>query len=624
MSTLLDRINKPNDIQSIPEEQLPRLCKEIRRHIIKAVSKNGGHLASNLGTVELTVALHRFLHFPEDKLIFDVGHQCYTHKILTGRKEELLSLRTEGGISGFPKRKESNCDVIDSGHSSTSVSIASGLAMARDLKGEDTRIVAVIGDGSLSGGPAYEALNNAGRFKTNLIIILNDNAMSISPNVGGMANYLRTVRMSAKYIDFKGNVEQALNRTAVGAKLAKKLQKMKAAVRSIVVPGEFFTEMGLTYYGPVDGHNIAEIERALQAAEKIDGSVIIHAITHKGKGYRFAEQEPSRFHGIPPFDPGNGRPFKNVRKENYTDIFRDEIVKIAQKDPSVLAVTAAMSDGTGLDLFQNLFPNRFFDVGIAEGHAASFAAGLSLDGMHPVLAVYSTFLQRAYDEIMEDICLNDRPVTLALDRAGIVGADGETHQGVFDIAYLSHMPNMTLMAPRNGAELRKMLAFAVSLPHPAAVRYPRGRKDAELLPGCAEIEYGKAEVLQEGSEIAVMFFGTLASEAMEIAEHFRKKGLTITVINARFAKPFDRELIRRISESHKLLLTMEEGVKAGGFGEHVSSFVMEEELPVKVMIGALDDVFIPHGNDRELRKKFGLSCEEMIRRIEQFRERHKS
>ena len=622
MTKILQKINRPNDIRQIPEEQLPALAAEIRRYIIRAVSKNGGHLASNLGTVELTIALHRFLHFPEDKLIFDVGHQCYTHKILTGRREALMSLRTEGGLSGFPKRKESDCDVIDSGHSSTSVSVALGLAKARDLKGGTSRIVAVIGDGSLSGGPAYEALNNAGRCKTNLIIILNDNAMSISPNVGGMANYLRTVRMSAKYIDFKGNVEQVLNKTAMGSKVAKKLQKMKATFRSIVVPGEFFTEMGLTYFGPVDGHDTEQLGRALAAAAKIDGAVIIHAITRKGKGYRFAEQEPSRFHGIPPFNPGNGRPFAGIVKETYTDIFRDEIVKQAQKNPSVLAVTAAMSDGTGLDLFQNLYPERFFDVGIAEGHAASFAAGLSLDGMHPVLAVYSTFLQRAYDEILEDICLNDRPVTLALDRAGIVGSDGETHQGIFDIAYLSHMPGMTVLAPRNGEELRKMLAFAVQYPHPCAIRYPRGRKDTEYLPECEDVSYGKAEVLRKGNGIAVMFLGTLASEAEEIAAHFDESGRGITVVNARFAAPFDRDLIRELSKDHSLLVTMEEGVKTGGFGEHVSSFVMEEELAMHVMTCALNDSFIPHGNDRDLRKKFGLSTEEIIGRIEQYMKRH--
>lgn len=616
MSNILDTIERPNDVKKVPEDQLPALCRDIRRLIIETVSKNGGHLASNLGSVELTVALHRFLDLPKDKLIWDVGHQAYTHKILTGRKDAFYTLRRKGGISGFPKRKESPCDVIDTGHSSTSVSVATGLAKARDLRGEDYRVVAVIGDGSLSGGPAYEALNHAGRFKTNLIIILNDNEMSISKNVGGMANYLRKARMSVNYIDWKGNVEHALNKTSFGARIAQKLKKMKAVIRSMVVPGEFFTEMGIAYYGPVDGHNIAELEKALKAASRIHGAVLIHAVTKKGKGYSFAEADPSKFHGTPPFNPKSGAPEGITFKKTYTDVFRDEMVNIGRDYPDVTAITAAMSDGTGLDGFRKQYPSRFFDVGIAEGHAASFAAGLSLNGMHPVLAVYSTFLQRAYDEILEDICLNERPVTLAIDRAGIVGSDGETHQGLFDLAFLSHMPGMVVMAPRNGAELRAMLRFAVTYDGPAAVRYPRGGKDLEALPEkVSEIRLGRAEVLAKGKGTAILFLGPLGEEAMGVKAILQKSGKDASVVNARFASPFDRELIRTLSADHDLIVTMEEGVRTGGFGERVAAFAEEEQLPVRVMICSMPDAFQAHATQQEIRNACGLNAEAVAERI---------
>lgn len=616
MSSILDTIERPNDVKNVPEDKLPQLCKEIRRRILDTVSKNGGHLASNLGTVELTVALHRFLDLPKDQLIWDVGHQAYTHKILTGRKDSFYTLRRRGGISGFPKRKESPCDVIDTGHSSTSVSVATGLAKARDLKGENNRIVAVIGDGSLSGGPAYEALNHAGRFKTNLIIILNDNEMSISKNVGAMANYLRKARMSVNYIDLKSNVEQKLNKTSLGARIANRIKKMKAAIRFMFVPGEFFTEMGIAYYGPVDGHNIAETEKALKAASRIHGAVLIHVVTKKGKGYQFAEADPSKFHGTPPFNPQNGTPLGISARETYTDVFRDEIVKIGKDHPEVAAITAAMSDGTGLDGFRKQFPSRFFDVGIAEGHAASFAAGLSINGMHPVLAVYSTFLQRAYDEIMEDICLNERPVTLAIDRAGIVGSDGETHQGLFDLAFLSHMPGMTVMAPRNGAELRAMLRYAVTLDGPSAVRYPKGSKDLKALPaGVSPIRFAKAEWIHKGSETAILFLGTLGEEASGVRNILSEHGTDASVVNARFAAPFDKEMIRELAKTHNLLVTIEEGVRTGGFGERVAAFVMEERLPMKVMICAMPDAFQAQASQQEIREACGLTASEIAGKI---------
>lgn len=622
MSKLLDQINQPNDVKKIPYGKLKQLCREIRQHILLSVSRNGGHLASNLGTVELTVALHRFLNLPEDSLVWDVGHQSYTHKILTGRKDSFDSLRKKGGMSGFPKRNESACDVIDTGHSSTSVSIATGLVKARELKGESNRVVAVIGDGSLSGGVAYEALNNAGRLSSNLIIILNDNEMSISRNVGGMANYLQRVRTNMKYINLKGNVEGILHRMPFGDRIASGIRKTKATIRSIVVPGTFFTEMGLAYYGPVNGHDIRAIERSLYAAEKIHGAVLIHVVTKKGKGYRHAEEEPSRFHGISPFDIKSGHPLTKETGSTYSDVFREEMTELGETHPEVVGITAAMADGTGLDRFRDRFPARFYDVGIAEGHAASFAAGLSLDGMHPVLAVYSTFLQRAYDEIMQDICLNRRPVTLAIDRAGVVGGDGETHQGIFDLAFLSHMPGMTVLAPRNGEELRRMLRFAVTYPLPLAIRYPRGGKDIAYLPCVADLEYGKAEVLEQGNEVAVLFAGVLSSEAYAIRELLGQREISATVINARFVAPFDRELIRGLSEKHSLLVTLEEGVRSGGFGEHVSAFVMEEELPMRVMVCSLPDAFLSQGSQQELRDDCGLNAETIANRICRDMEKH--
>ncbi|MCQ2421381.1 MAG: 1-deoxy-D-xylulose-5-phosphate synthase [Lachnospiraceae bacterium] len=621
MSNLLDKINQPNDVKKIPDEQIPALCRELRRSILRTVSRNGGHLASNLGSVELTVALHRFLDLPKDKLVWDVGHQAYTHKLLTGRKDAFGTLRKKGGISGFPKRAESHCDVIDTGHSSTSISVAAGLAEARDLKGETHRIVAVIGDGSLSGGPAYEALNNVGRSKSNLIIVLNDNEMSISKNVGGMANYLRKVRMSENYIDLKGNLENVFNKTAFGERVANSIKKTKATLRSMVVPGEFFTEMGLTYYGPIDGHNIHELERALHAAEKVHGAVIIHAVTKKGKGYRPSETEPSRFHGTPPFDVMSGKPFEALRGVSYTDIFRSEICAIASENKDVAAITAAMADGTGLDRFQKQFPERFFDVGIAEGHAASFATGLSLNGMHPVLCVYSTFLQRAYDEIMQDICLNNRPVTLAIDRAGIVGSDGETHQGIFDVAFLSHMPGMTIFVPRNGAELRAMLRVAVSMETPTAVRYPRGSKDIDFMENTVPITVGKAEVMKRGSKVAILFLGTLASEAMELCGMLAERGIDATIINARFAAPYDKALIQSLSINHQLLVCMEEGVRSGSFSEHVMAYVMEEQLPMRVVSCTLGDRFLPQGTQAELRNDCGLTAGKIYERISAYLEK---
>lgn len=619
MSNLLEQITEPNDIKKIPEDQLPQLALEIRKLILAATSKNGGHLASSLGTVELTMALHRCMDFPEDKLIWDVGHQSYTHKILTGRKEQFQTLRTYGGISGFPKRAESACDAFDTGHSSTSVSVAAGMVKARQLRGTKERVVAVIGDGSLSGGLAYEGLNNVGRFKTNLIIILNDNEMSISRNVGSMANYLGKVRMSSNYIDFKGNLEQVLNRSAFGERLAKSLKKTKDSIKQMIIPGEFFTEMGLAYFGPMDGHDIALLEHAFHVAEKIPGPVLLHVVTKKGKGYRYAEAEPSRFHGIDPFRIATGEQVNAKKKETFTDCFGKAVTELGRKHSDVVAITAAMTGGTGLTRFQSEFPERFFDVGIAEEHAVTFAAGLAASGMRPVVAIYSTFLQRAYDQIVHDVAIGSLPVTFAVDRAGIVGNDGETHQGIFDIAYLSHIPNLTVMAPANGEELAKMLAFAHRMPGPAAIRYPRGNAGCERIGDCGtqELVQGKAEVLSREREIALVFVGPYYELALQVQEMLHARGHSASIVNARFVAPFDRACIRELAENHSLLVTVEEGIGRGGFGEQLAAFVMEERLPMRVVPVALPERFLAQAEQQQLREMCGLTKEAVFAKIEQ-------
>ncbi len=616
MSCLLERINNPGDVKKIAEEDLPKLASEIRRLILKTVSRNGGHLASNLGTVELTIALHRFLDFPQDKLVWDVGHQSYTHKILTGRRERFSTLRVKDGLSGFPKRSESTCDAFDTGHSSTSVSVAAGMAKARDIKGEKHRVVAVIGDGSLSGGMAYEALNNVGHFDKNLIIVLNDNEMSISQNVGSMANYLGKVRVSSGYLEFKNNVEQVLNRSGVGGRVAKGLKKTKDYIRQMLIPGDFFTEMGLVYFGPVDGHNIAAMTQALHAAAQVDGAVLLHVVTKKGKGYRFAEQEPSRFHGVSPFRLTTGEPLNSKQARGYTEVFGEEMVRIGKERPDVVAITAAMAGGTGLTSFGKQYPERFFDVGIAEEHAVTFAAGMAASGLHPVFAVYSTFLQRAYDQLIHDVCINHLPVTFAVDRAGIVGSDGETHQGIFDLAFLSHIPGMTVMAPRNGEELRQMLRFAVAYDGPVAIRYPRGSEDCEMLvTPVAPIEYGRAEVLEEAEDVAIFFVGTYETTLRGVQARLREEGIGCSLINARFAAPLDTELLQRIADSHKLLVTVEEGIGVGGVGQRIAAFMKEREEAIRVLGIALPDSFLPHGTCKELRSENKLTEQDIFEKI---------
>lgn len=603
---ILDRINEPNDIKKISDDDLRALAKEIRLFLIKNVSKTGGHLASNLGAVELTIALHRFLTFPKDKLIFDVGHQCYTHKILTGRKNDFSSLRQYGGLCGFPKISESNCDAFNAGHASTSISIADGIVKARDLRGEDYKVVAVIGDGALSGGMAFEALNNAGRLKSNMIIVLNDNKMSISENVGGMAAYLGRIRTSEKYTGLKLNIEEKLNTIPyIGKKAVKKIKTSKDSLKNLFVPGMFFENMGITYIGPIDGHNIPLMLSAFKAAAQSKNPVLVHVITKKGKGYAPAEDNPSQFHGVEPFNCSTGEKLSQKNDKSYTEIFSETMLGIGESNSDVVAVTAAMADGTGLSAWAKRFPKRFFDVGIAEEHAVTFSAGMASAGLHPVVAVYSTFLQRAYDQIIHDVCINRLPVTFCIDRAGIVGCDGETHQGIFDLSYLSSIPGLTVMAPKSAAELSEMLIWACNYDGPVAIRYPRG-KAYYGISSVAPIEYGKSELLKTGTKAAIIAVGKMVKVMNNITEELSQEGIDCTLINARFVSPLDTEMIDRISSEYQLIITAEENVKRGGYGEAVSQYLLEHGSKARFMNISLPDSFIPHGTPRDLRDSIGF------------------
>ena len=610
---LLDQIQGPNDIKKLPQNELDDLAEEIRRFLVRNVSMTGGHLASNLGVVELTMALHLALDLPKDKIVWDVGHQSYTHKILTGRKDGFMKLRQYGGISGFPKRSESDCDVYDSGHSSTSVSAALGMARARDLLGGKETIVAVIGDGALTGGVAYEALNDASQMKSNLIIILNDNNMSISPNVGGLSSYLSEIRTSDGYIQLRDKIHNSLSDAVPG--VVKGISRAKQSLKSLMVPGMFFEEMGITYLGPVDGHNIKSIVKSIEVAKRVNKAVLIHVCTKKGKGYLPAERKPSQFHGTPPFIVKTGKPANSQKAASYTDVFSTEVLKIAENDPAMVAITAAMEDGVGLHSFHIRYPNRFFDVGIAEQHAVSFAAGLAAGGLKPIFAVYSTFLQRAYDEIVEDVCLQQLPVVFAVDRAGLVGADGETHQGIFDLSYFSAMPGMTVMAPKNGLEMREMLKFALELGKPAAVRYPRGAAYTGLVEHRAPIELGKAEMLYDEGGVLLLAVGSMVKTALQVKETLNAQGIECSIANARFVKPMDTELLREAAGKYHLIVTMEENVHSGGFGEHVAAWYAEEEMQVPLLQIAIPDTFVTHGSPQELCRLTGIDADSVVAKI---------
>ena len=612
---VLEKINQVGDIKQIPPEEYDTLAEEIRHFLVEKISRSGGHLASNLGVVELTMALHLCFDFPKDKVVWDVGHQSYTHKLLTGRKSGFDELRKYGGMSGFPKRKESDCDCFDTGHSSTSISAGIGLVAARDLQDGDEHVISVIGDGALTGGMAYEALNNASRLKRNFIIILNDNNMSIAENVGGMSEYLNGLRTNEAYTNFKTGVEQSLSRIPGGSHLANQLKKTKSGIKQLFIPGMLFENMGITSLGPVDGHDIGKLQDILNKAKKVKGAVLVHVLTRKGNGYVPAERHPARFHGAEPFDIETGLPLNKKKKANYQDVFSTCMVKLGQRNEKVVAITAAMPDGTGLKRFKNIYPDRFFDVGIAEGHAVTFAAGLAAGGMRPIFAVYSSFLQRAYDQVLHDVCIQNLPVVFAIDRAGLVGSDGETHQGIFDLSYLSSIPNMHIMAPKNKWELSDMLKYAVEFDGPIALRYPRGEAYDGLKEYRRPIEYGKSEVIYEEEDIALRAVGNMVKIAEQVRKNLKEIGYSCTLVNARFVKPIDTEVLDMLSADHKLLVTMEENVRSGGYGEKVMDYVVEQELPVKLLNISLPDEYVEHGNVALLYEEVGIDAQTVTKRI---------
>lgn len=613
---ILDEIQSPADVKKLSVNKQEQLAGEVRQFLLQSISKTGGHLASNLGVVELTIALFSAFDLPEDKIIWDVGHQSYTHKLLSGRREGFQTLRQFGGMSGFPKRNESEYDVFDTGHSTTSISAGLGLCHARDLKGVKNYVISVIGDGSLTGGMAYEAMNNAAQLNTNFIIILNDNEMSISPNVGGMSKYLQSIRTAPGYNQLKENVTDTLSKIPrIGSGLVKRISKTKSGLKQLMIPGMFFENMGLTYLGPVDGHDLKALQRVLEDAKQMDSAVVVHVMTHKGKGYRLAEKNPSAFHGVEPFQVENGQKLALKKKKSYTDIAGETLCEMAAEDKQITAITAAMADGTGLKNFSLQYPERFFDVGIAEQHAVTFAAGLAVGGMKPFVAVYSSFFQRAYDQIVHDVCLQKLPVVLLVDRAGLVGSDGETHQGIFDLSFLCHIPNLMVMAPKNMPELRAMIRFSGTCDRPVAIRYPRGVAYTGLQQYQAPIEAGKAEVLVEEKTILLLALGTMVRTAVEVYNTLKKQGISSTIVNLRFASPIDSTLIRQLSEKHSMVVTMEENVLRGGVGEAIAANLEEYGYQGKFLSVGIPDTFVEHGGVEQLKAMLSINAEGVVKRI---------
>ena len=612
---MLEKINGPKDIKALSWEELDVLGQEIRQFLIEKISATGGHLASNLGVVELTMAIYRTFDLPEDKVIWDVGHQAYTHKILSGRKD-FDDLRQFGGISGFPKRAESPCDSFNTGHSSTSISAGLGMAIGRDLRGEDYHVISIIGDGALTGGMAYEALNNAARINKNFIIILNDNNMSISENVGGMSKYLSGIRTGAGYNDLKRQITDLLEKIPVaGPRMIRRISMIKQGLKQLLIPGMLFEDMGITYLGPVDGHDVKQLSRVLNEAKRLDHAVLVHVLTKKGKGYAPAEKNPSAFHGVNPFDISTGKPKKAKTAPSYTDVFSKKLVELAGRDKRIVAITAAMPDGTGLTRFKNEFPDRFFDVGIAEQHAVTSAAGMAAAGMRPVVAVYSSFLQRGFDQILHDVCIQNLPVVFAVDRAGLVGSDGETHQGIFDLSYLTCIPNMAVLAPKNRWELEKELEFAFQYPGPIAIRYPRGEGYQGLKEYQAPVEFCRGELISEGEDIALLAVGSMVSTAEHIRDKLKEEGYDLTLANGRFIKPIDVKLVDRLAATHDCIVTLEENVLQGGFGLQVTSYVHKHYPDVRVLNIALPDAYVEHGNVSLLREALGIDSDSIIRRM---------
>lgn len=615
---VLDSINKANDIKNVPVEELPLLASEIREFLIEHISHTGGHLASNLGTVELTMAMHLSFDLPEDKLVWDVGHQAYTHKLLTGRKEGFDSLRQYGGMSGFPKRRESECDSFDTGHSSTSISAGLGYVKARDLSGGHNYVVSIIGDGALTGGLALEALNNAAENQSNFIIVLNDNNMSISPNVGAISSLLTGIRGDNAYRDINDNVKSSLKKIPVyGDKIVSHVQKAKSGIKQLFLPGMKFEDMGITYLGPVDGHDIGKLCKLFKIAKKMNTSVIVHVITEKGRGYEPARLKPEKFHGVSPFDVVTGKPVA-AAKTSYTEVFSRKICDMAQKDNRIVAITASMAAGTGLSRFQKRFPLRFFDVGIAEEHAVTFAAGLAAGGLKPYFAVYSSFLQRGFDEILHDVCIQGLPVVFMIDRAGLVGSDGETHQGIYDYSYMNIIPGMTVMAPKNRLEFMDMMEFANSFDGPVAIRYPRGSVSDIFSDIKNEVSYGKAERIYDGEGTAILTIGASIEEGAQVYKLLKERGENPSLINARFENPIDIGLIKELENKHEKLLTIEENISAGGFGMNVLRAVNENRINLKVINAALPDEYIQHGGVNKLKEVYGFTPEAIIEKLDSY------
>ena len=612
----LEKINSPEDIKKLDFKKLNILAEEIREFLINSVSETGGHLASNLGVVELTMAIHYCFSCPRDKIVWDVGHQAYTHKILTRRKDYFKTLRKYKGLSGFPNPNESDYDSFNAGHSSTSIAAAMGLAKARDLAGLNYNVLAVLGDGALTGGLVYEALNNAGRENTKICIILNDNQMSISKNVGAMRNYLNDIIMTQKYMNTKSTIEKALTNSPTGAMLYSVLYKTKGSLKNILMPGSMFEQLGIKYFGPIDGHDLPKLIKAFNRVKKINKPVLLHIVTKKGKGYKPAEDGPSVYHGVAPFNPKIGIIQSQNKKITYSDIFGEELLKLANENKKICAITAAMPSGTGLVQFANCFPKRFFDVGIAEEYAVTFAGGLAKSGFIPVFAVYSTFLQRGYDQIIHDVCIQNLHVVFAIDRAGIVGDDGETHQGIYDISYLAHIPNLTVLAPKNGIELRSMLRFAVNHKGPIAIRYPRGAASNVMMAQNSPIEYGKCEYIYQGKEIALVSYGSMMDITSEVYSKLIKNGYSPTIINARFASPIDKDMVKDLANNYKYIFTLEDNIRSGGFG----CLLSQELLSYKnngylVKNFAFDDKYIEHGNKGILFEKYGMDTESIYNKI---------
>ncbi len=613
---ILEQINAPNDIKKIDPSQYGQLAEEIRQFILETISHTGGHLASNLGVVELTMALHLAFTLPEDKLVWDVGHQSYTHKILTGRREHFNEIRCYGGLSGFPNRRESDCDAFTTGHSSTAISAALGMAYARDLKGKENYVVAVVGDGALTGGMAYEALNNASRMKTNFIIVLNDNNMSIAKNVGGISRALENLRTARSYNDLKENVSASLSKVpGIGTQMVSQISRTKSSIKQLVIPGMIFEDMDLTYLGPIDGYDIPAMVRTFERAKRLKRAVVIHVLTKKGKGYPPAERRPEHFHGVGPFNVKTGRKVPAKKIVSYADVFSEAFCEMAAEDESIVGITAAMPEGTGLKPFARQFPKRFFDVGIAEQHAVTFAAGLASEGMKPYFCVYSSFLQRGFDQIIHDVCIQNLDVTFVIDRAGIVGSDGETHQGLFDLSYLQLIPGMSVLAPKNSRELTEMLRFSASFDGPLAIRYPRGAACTSMEEFDEPIEYGRSEWMFRESGVALLAAGSMTETAFEVREKLKEEGIAVSLINARFVMPLDEKMLEELDREHTLVVTLEENVYSGGFGEHVLARAAALRLGYEVMCIAIPNQYVEHGGVSLLKKEFGLDAESIAQRI---------